>query len=80
MAKTIYKGGTEKYDDNGNERPTRYLVGPFEDPADGPRALMCLDSALDDLASRYEEGEVDDVLQYRIVEMTDAECEKLPEL
>lgn len=70
----------DKYDDNGNERPTRYLVGPFEDPADGPKALMCLDAALDDLRSRFEEGEIGDELTYRIVEMTDAEVEKLPEL
>jgi len=76
----LYRGGTEKYDDNGNERPTRYLVGPFEDPACGPKALMCLESALDDLRSRYVEGEVGDELTYRIVEMTDAECEKLPEV
>jgi hypothetical protein len=70
----------QKYDDNGNERPTRYFIGPWEDPADGPKALMSLETALDDLKSRFEVGEVGDELTYRLVEMTDAEVEKLPEL
>lgn len=58
----------------------RYLLGPYEDPSDGPIALMTLESAVSDLRSRFEEGEVDDELRYRIVEMTDAEVEELPEL
>lgn len=59
---------------------TRYFLGPWEDPNDGPHALMCLSAALDDLKSRFEEGEIGDEMTYRIVEMTDAEVANLPEL
>jgi hypothetical protein len=41
---------------------------------------MCLSAALDDLKSRFEEGEIGDEMTYRIVEMTDAEVANLPEL
>lgn len=58
----------------------RYLLGPFEDPADGPNVLMSLENAVDDLRSRFEEGEVGDELTYRVVELTDAEVDALPEL
>ena len=58
----------------------RYLLGPYEDPADGPRVLMCLESALDDLRSRFMEDEVGDRIMYEIIEMTDAEADALPEL
>jgi hypothetical protein len=66
--------------DSGDSGKKRYVFGPWEDPADGPIALMSLDAALDDLRSRFEEGEVGDELTYRLVELTDAEVEKLPEL
>ena len=66
-------------DSGGNEKK-RYLVGPFEDPADGPRVIMSIESAIDDLRSRFEEGEPGDELTYRLVEMTDDEIERLPEL
>lgn len=58
----------------------RYVLGPFEDPADGPTVLMSIGSAVDDLRSRFDEGEVGDELTYRIVEMTDEEVEALPHL
>jgi hypothetical protein len=57
----------------------RYILGPFEEP-DRPMALMGLQAAMDDLKSRFEEGEVGDECVYRIVEMSDAEVEALPEL
>lgn len=63
-----------------NDGRKRYLLGPFEDPNDTPRVLMSLESALDDLRSWFEDGDVDDEMSYRIVELTDAEVEALPEL
>ena len=66
--------------DSGDSEKKRYLLGPFEDPANGPTVLMCLESAIDDLRDRFADGEIGDELTYRIVEMTDAEAEALPEL
>ena len=66
--------------DSGDGGKKRYVLGPWEDPADGPIALMSLESALDDLRSRFQEGEVGDELTYRVVELTDAEVDALPEL
>ena len=67
-------------DSGGGDEKRRYFVGPFEDPACGLRVLMSLELALDDLRSRFEEGEIGDVLQYKLVEMTEREIEKLPEV
>lgn len=61
----------------------RYIVGPFEDPSEGPRALMSLETALSDLRSRFEEADDfnhGDELTYRIVYLSDAEVAALPEL
>lgn len=58
----------------------RYLLGPWEDPNDGPVALMSLDSAIDTLRSYFTEGEAGDEMTFRIVEMTEAEIDALPEL
>lgn len=66
--------------DSGTNPKQRYLLGPFEDPADGPIALMTLAAAIDDLTSRFEDDEVGDELRYRIVELTDEEVQALPEL
>lgn len=61
----------------------RYLLGPFEDPSDGPKCLMSLQNAIDDLRSRFEDTgctELGDELTYRVIELSDAEVEALPEL
>lgn len=61
----------------------RYLLGPFEDPSDGPKVLMSLESAIDDLRSRFEDTDctqLGDELTYRVIELSDAEVDALPEL
>ena len=62
-----------------SQKKKRYLLGPFEDP-DVPMALMCLETAVDDLRERFASGDVGDEMRYRIVEMTDSEVDALPEL
>lgn len=57
----------------------RYVFGPLDESGE-PRVLMCLEAAVDELRSRFEDGEVGDDIQFRIVEMTDAEADALPEL
>jgi hypothetical protein len=70
----------EMCDSGGGDEKRRYFFGPFEDPTCGPKALMTLESAIMDLRERFEDGEIGDELTYRLVELTDAEVEKLSDL
>lgn len=65
-------------DSGGGDVKRRYFLGPYEDG--DPTALMTLEVALEDLRTWFHDGCPGDEFAYRIVEMTDAEVEKLPEL
>lgn len=56
----------------------RYFLGPYEDG--DPVALMTLGTACESLRESLASGDVDDEYTFRVVELTDAEVEALPEL
>ena len=57
---------------------TRYLLGPYDD--EFPAALMGLESAIDHLRAFFADQECGDEAHFRIIELTDAEVEAVPEL
>jgi len=59
-------------------KKTRYVLGPYEDEA--PVALMSLESAIDHLKAFFADQESGDEAHFRLIELTDAEVEAVPEL
>jgi len=57
---------------------TRYLLGPYED--ERPVALMSLESAIDHLKAFFHDHDGGDEAHFRIIELSDAEVEAIPEL
>lgn len=56
----------------------RYLMGPFE--GNDLRCLMTLETAIEELREFFASEDPGEVVKFKIVEMTDAEVDALPEL